>query len=460
MMNKTEYIRELDSLHAPDQLRQKVLALKKPRFSLKQATAIAAAAASFAVVLSGAWFLSNIRMGASSSGTGGEDVFQSYAGPILPLSIAGREVSAGRQLSMKVTSGSYMQVEDTYLFTGDAGTVTIALPVVSSLDDLSGLDAGLYLNGEALDYDVVIGGLLCGDRYPEYADYHDSLTEEYLSEALNGLQADLPETVTRYIFADLSEPSDEDNLQYGLTGTLQEGGRLLTYGFSGGRVDTGEFSADVRVSGSLRYEREAEVLVTGELANAALAGWTDGSCETVDPGFSGRLLISEEDAADTFLRLAADFWERYGGVSDDEDGTARALYPSACLEELALRLDTAADHILVLEDIFVEALHQDRVFYLTAEIELSAGDEITASYRKSPSRNYGGGGADTSLYGYDLLNAVENAVNVTELSAELTLGEGFELYQEDLGLVFTGERYEAVLDPAVERYTLILREKD
>ena len=259
-MNKADYIRELDSLRAPEELRQRLRELRprelrprelrprelrprelRPRRRSVLRPLAAVACLTLALAGGGLWRIMNIRMGGSSSATAGgaqtdttdvDRAFQSYAGPVLPLlQLEGDELTARRTLSMTCEeSGNALTVEDRYDLSGE-GDAAFSLPLAASLYELTEMEPELYADGQPLDSTLSPGASPSFGEEPDFGWY-----EEALSGNDDGSPELLEQKVTLYHISGLPEAEEGDQTHFGLTGTLNpEESLLLTWGLSGGR---------------------------------------------------------------------------------------------------------------------------------------------------------------------------------------------------------------------------------
>ncbi|MDD6034195.1 MAG: hypothetical protein PUC47_12105, partial [Oscillospiraceae bacterium] len=262
-MNKADYIRELDSLRAPEELRQRPRELRprelrpwelRPR--RRSVLRPLAAVACLTLALVGGGSVLRLLMGGMGASSGmaeggtqatADRVFQSYAGPVLPLlQLEGDELTARRTLSMTCEeNGNTLTVEDRYDLSGE-GDVVFSLPLAASLYELSEMEPELYADGQPLDSTLSPGASPSFGEEPDFGWYEEALSGQPDPPAI------LEETVTLYHISGLPEAEEGDQTHFSLTGTLNpEESLLLTWGLSGGRYE--EESGAVRVSGSLSY---------------------------------------------------------------------------------------------------------------------------------------------------------------------------------------------------------------
>ena len=228
---------------------------------------------------------------------------------------------------------------------------------------------------------------------------------------------------------------------------------LLTWGLSGGQYE--EESGFVRVSGSLRYESEGMAAVLGEpLQDAALEGYTDGSCSEQLEDFSGSVSVSTTTVGKLLESWSADLLTR---MELENQQVLQPLLAEASARLLPEIREQYGGPILEGETLLCDVLYEKRLFYLTASLTLSGENTLTARYRKELSCNYGGGGAGSSLRGCDFLSLAEKAVTVTRWDALLILPEHITLADSNMGFSLQDGVYAASPDPRAERYWLTLR---
>lgn len=201
-MTRSDYIRQVDSLRAPEELRARITALPEGRRRPSKLRRWVPLCACLAIVVAGAGLFGLIRsnggLGGNAGGGGHEEgsTFMSYAGPVFPLTVLGEpDLSAQRDITLDFSpwekvwisnekeaasrtdltqaeqqevldqynewfpDGGYYQsssdilVTDSYTLTNPTDTdqiVTLLYPFASSLDELDETSPTLSADGAAL----------------------------------------------------------------------------------------------------------------------------------------------------------------------------------------------------------------------------------------------------------------------------------------------------------------------
>ena len=106
-MTRSDYIRQVDSLRAPEELRARITALPEGRRRPSKLRRWVPLCACLAIVVVGAGLFGLIRsnggLGGNAGGGGHEEgsTFMSYAGPVFPLTVLGEpDLSAQRDITL------------------------------------------------------------------------------------------------------------------------------------------------------------------------------------------------------------------------------------------------------------------------------------------------------------------------------------------------------------------------
>ena len=443
----------------------------------------AAAAAACLCLAAGLWLRFLPRMG-SSSGAGGAaggegTVFQSYAGPVLPLTLseATQAVTAERTLTwdfapwekvwvsneeeadrsgltgtdrqalLEDLSGTWpeggryqrstdVQVTDAYTLTNvtdEDQILTLRYPFTASLRTLAEETPVLTAGEEALDTTLVAGQ---SETYlSSWADCEALLAQGTVGETdLSGV------AVTVYRFTDPYGPEESEaapnpslqvrfSLDYDATA-------ILSFGFQGGSYDreAGEMCQTFSISqpGEKSYRRERMLIVLGEdVEGLSVTGTVSGGADSAP--LEGCGVTVERCESDLSAVLEAPLWEALSGSYD------RDLFFRCLAQTLREALEppgwTWQQGAVDLMDLGSQVLTADRVCWLEAPVTVPAGGSLTltASLTKAASHDYAGGGGETGLRGYDLVTTLGSNLRFTRQEALIEDRGLVEIVEQNLG---------------------------
>lgn len=414
------------------------------------------------------------------------NTFMSYAGPLLPLTLetANDSITAERALTYDF-SGSWttegIAVTDCYTLTntsGESQTVTLLYPFVETLDEV---DAPvLTLDGETVEATLSFGGRAGGytgvwdedglddstynlDEPDCWTDYQSLLSDgSYQADALYG-DWSVEGTVVVYWFTDAEVLSGEsDAAALALSAQIDsDATTVYSYGINGRGWDpeTGDFSASYFVQEGDESRLRCLIVVGEDFTDYTLQGYEDGGCTPgTEMEITATVTREETTWAELLDTLTADYWTadepahqrflrgvcecllRYGGLS----GSTADRYEDGRLEEL-----------------FLDTLVCDRVFYAAVTVTVPAGESVTLTARltQAPSYDYGCDDSGRGLRGFDLLTSVGSNLTFTGLTAALVNAEDVELVMDSYGFdpINADGFTQAVLDPTCDRYFLGVR---
>ncbi len=387
----------------------------------------------------------------SANGTGDTEeastVWQHYAGPILPLDVLeGAGITAQREVTLDV-SGSQLAVEDRYALTASEDrTATLVYPFVSSLWELEEALPTLTVSGQQIETQLYAGayaggyqaasednGALLNLLQPRsWEDVERLLSDEDYRQAALEPEA-LPETpVVVYRFAGAARPDSLPAGSVGVDVTPGEGSILLTYGFSGYQAwDTGA----VRYSYSVKGDDLRALVVLGEdVTGLTVQGYPDGGCEDGEETDAITLpgMTREETTLGAFLREAARDW------SATEHGALLLQSAVQLLSDFGPLAEQPVGRYEIgrLEELFSDARGQLRVFYLTAQVELTAGQPLEAAFtfEKEAGYDYIPQSDDRrGVQSYELATRLGSSLTFSGQWATLTGWEAITLTDQSFG---------------------------
>ena len=448
-----------------------------------------------------------IGPGASGETGGAEDgtTFLSYAGPVLPLTTAENPagLTAERTVTWDFATGAYpdgkprqwgARVADVYVLTNPTEedvTVTALYPFAGRFSDLAEEQPAVAVDGEAVETTLCAGPYSGGFQSTFGAEEPDTMnletlnswmeyralleSGEYQAQALGDYPV-LDTPVTVYEFSDFAAPHEKYQAatQAVSFSIDEEATRVLTYGFNGGEWGEGFRRYSYFVPDGKRHEPDLKLLVVlGEdIGPCDLQGYRDGGC---DPGEEiegvGCAVNRSETTLDAVLdRLCRDYEERYGlsQAADQRsafDAVPFALYGGAVAELLSqygalsgAPMDRYMDGRL--DDMLSEALHQDRVLYLSFPVTVPAGGSARVECRlwKEPSFDFGCSGSENEgLQGYDLTTRLGSSLSFTRQSAALVNTGNVAITGQDFGFDLETGVTAVELDVEREHYYLEIR---
>jgi hypothetical protein len=476
--------------------------LRKP-VCIRRWTGIIAATVVLAVGLGsfGLWHWIQNNMRASSGGFGHDEgtEFMSYGGPVFPLTLKGNAVGIESERSLtydflkRPSENDALGVTDSYALTNAADEDKAVTLIYPFNDSYAGFKRPvLSINGNDVDTQLYAGPYSGGfegawgggpseatlnlDTISSWEGYKALLNGgRYMKQAF----ADFPELNQQVVVYEFSDPKADheaaENPTLAVSFNLDyEKATVLSYGFDGGSYDReGGYmrqSFSIPQEGEFHYGRHYYLLILGDDINDyTIQGYEDGGCdkgEEMDATVTVRRYESSlGEMVQMLLRCSI---EEYGGVyiGDFEDNgipfemfygsVAELLYQYGMLSESVVdRYDTGW-----LEDIFSEVRVHDRVFYLSAETTIPAGEVVTVTVelRKDPSFDfYCSAPENRGILGYDLVTRLGTNLTFSSLTAELINTDGVEIIRQNYGFDLAKGVTKVDLDPEIERYFLEVR---
>ena len=438
--------------------------------------------------------------------------FMSYAGPVFPLTLTEETdgVTAERSTTWNFTPGTYLgsseprqwgaEVTDSYVLTNHTTRDILAMacyPVSGSLSNLAeekttitvdgteqeaALQAGAYAGG--FTNAGVDDGSTWNLKGPgSWTDYKTLLEDgSYQQAAFEDIPAlNLPVTV--YEFSDYVLPENApDAATQAMEFTIDPDRTIvLTYNINGmSRNETSgwrQYSYFVPDGAGARRDTAPRMLVVlGEdIGSYTLQGYEDGGCDPREElaGVSCTVTRTETTLDAVLERLCRSYKEE---VEWQLSVNAKSIFDILSLElfqdkaaELMIQYGMLAGENMAdrysdgrLGAIVSETLVQERVLYWTFPITIPAGDrvEITASFEKTPSFDYGCSGSENvGLQGYDYVTRLGSNLDFTVQKAALTNTDNIEITKQNFGFDLETGITEVLLDPNQAHYYLEIRPK-
>lgn len=423
--------------------------------------------------------------------TNGSTIFMSYAAPVFPLVIQdnSKDVIATRELifdfnyfgdtksptDFMLLEHSDIKVFDNYTLTNtttEDNTVRIFYPFVSSFPNLERLLPAITVSGNFIDVKLLAG---IAPDYPNTWTFYSELLSDgnYLNNAMAD-PVELNQTVFVYEFT-----NTQTNNKTAIAPTLAASFNLdydnttvLSYGFNGG-----EFNAEnefMRRSFFLerRNEQSRHLVVLGDdIENLTIQGYKDGGCNKGDEierttdirRYEAVLSDILEILFDNFMGIYAN--DTINNPHINADSTDLLFKTVIETLDLALKSEHGARRIFFgggdLEDVFSSALSSNRVFYLTADLSIPAGESVALNIEMMKAGSYDfymKGEQNIGLYGFDLLTNFIFGIVFESTTAELRGIENIDIVLQNIGFNRDNGILNVSLDSETPHYFIEVRQ--
>lgn len=483
------------------------------------------AASLILVTIIGGFGLLNGWFGGARSGQGGvkaanEDgstIFMSYAGPLFPLALATpiEDITAQRQITWdfspfiggtrtyeingETKSYDFWQAEslvtDSFILsnTGDqditveaiypyAGSIKTGHPTVT-VDGLLA-DTTVYPGPYTGTFSPAWGSnrtdeTLNLDQIDSWEMYLGLLKSgEYLQKALQDAKRPLDLPVVVYRFTDPVRPDTEDaNPTLAISFTMDYAATTaLSFGMNGSSVNREEhqrrFSFSVPGKEDNWYNQTVAIILIGDdIDSYTLQGYSDGSCDDGKEldGVSATVTRYEMTLGAMLEQVVTETLNSFPGMYGDDNGAdihdvalykdlvAEALFNDGPLsDDTKMRYDDG-----MLESIISDALSYNRVLYLTFDVTIPAGKDISIAVNltKDASVNYTGSGRN-NRYGFDLVTKLGTNLTFNALTASLTHYNLIEIVNQNMGFDLDHDIVTVSLDLETAHYYLEIARKN
>ena len=453
------------------------------RLNLKPLLAAAACLALFAV---GSAAISQTR-------TPKTENYQSYEGPVLPLTLREKDsdIEAVRNTDFDFASyhspenvQPFSTVTDQYQITNNntsAKTVEFLYPFTGSYAKLSELLPLIQKDGESVSAELLAGNYT-GDFLSDSLDDAESDAESYNLKSPENWKAykelledgtyvenlfaplkslDMPVTVYRFD-EETSGTSDHTDLVVDVT-FHPEKTQILSYGFNGADFDDENNSRTYRAS--IPQEASQILIVIGEDLDSFEISKKDN--KTGKSGLADRENVSRETV--TLTSILTEIEKEYMQILTNGYGIKAEHYTEEMYDRSVAQMLTeygvlSSREIIrysgaVLEDILSDVFQQKRVFYLkfTLELQPSSETEIAITLQKPYSHNFSCSSKDES-HGYDLITRAGSNLTFTEQNASLTNTETITIPDQNFGFTPDQNTKSIPLDLTKEHYYLKIRQ--
>lgn len=474
-MHKSDYLAQVEALRASPELRARVAGLAGAPARRRRLRPWMGVCACLAVLLLGGTLLLP-RLGGSSAGGGGHatgSIFQSYAGPVFPLTtLEDAGLTARRTITLDFAPWgdghtTDIDVTDSYVLTNPTGadqSVTLVYPFSGSFYAL--YPPTLTADGTALDAVIRpgVGGSQSLESWEEYA----ALVEGNDLAAAHAEIPALDTPVTVYAFTDLTRPeSDAAAPTLAVTYPWSEDTpAVLTYGFHGSSID--REAGWARRSFSLPepdspHAQDPRLLIAvgGALEEYTIQGYRDGGCDPGEEldGVSAAVIQYKSTLGEVLEALCPPpdtLAHKYGGETD-----AASLSREVFFDTLCRSLGTAVPADMArLEDVFSWVNIQERIFYAEAVLTIPAGEsvQVEAALPKEASFDFACAHTENrGIYGYDLVTQLGSALSFTCQTAALAHTEQIAIVRQNFGFDLAAGLTSVPLEPDQEYYYLEVR---
>lgn len=358
-------------------------------------------------------------------------VFMSYGGPVFPMTLLEEDetVTSGRHITYNISDGTEKAVvTDAYTLTNTSAedkTVTAVYPFNGDLTDLEVLVPTVTVNGNAVEGEIFAGTYSGGfqgalgdpDSDPgmnlkyvtSWEEYKEVLSDgSYMKNAFSEMR-DLDQKVTVYKFTDhkWNEKYDASALAISFEYDAEKTS-IYTVNINGRGSRDGKAVYDYFVRAAAIHENDVYLIVFGEdIKDYTIQGYKDGSCDKgkeID-GVSATVTKYETELRNVLREVVEK--DSSGLLHDDGRETysipTELYYRAVCglmyqygpfAEETVWRYGDGR-----LDDIIYEARTHDRVFYLSFDVTIPAGESIDISARlaKEASFDYDCGGSEGAV---------------------------------------------------------------
>ena len=443
------------------------------------------------------------------SGTDGAITFQSYAGPVLPMTLReeNENITAQRAITLDFAPwvpvwdeeleryDDHILVTDEYTLTNtgeEDQTLTLLYPFVTNLNREG--QPVLEAEGEKLEtvfhwgsYAGFFKGSLDDTRWDGeqgdsssltgpncWEDYRNLLSDgSYLARALGDTPdvSQVPVTVYK-----LTEPYGPARSQEAPNPTIRvsmeldyEQTHVLSYGFNGGAYDleNGRMvqSFSIPEEGDPEDGQTYYLLVLGDdVDNLTMSGYVTGGLDEDDPELEGCGVTVERYESDLDTMLREVLTRMTNGRETQVDFE---LYYRVVLEQLlAYGGLTAQEKSRYssgwLEDVASDAEGIQRVCWLETQVTVPAGGSltVTVSMEKEASYDYSCDQANQGARGYDLMTTLGSNLVCTEQTATLEDRGQIEILWQNFGFDLDAGIKTVELEAETEHYFLTVRRAD
>lgn len=480
---------------------------RKPRTHPWRHISAIAAMLAVAVIGVGIGTMLGRANGGAGAGGGSQEglVYMSYVGPVLPLTALGNDadITAERHINYDFSpyADSYygeVLLSDRYTLTNTAAedrTLTLAYPLAEQLSSGADRLPTITVDGKTMEIAYYPGAYTGGymgvwgakdpqgtvnmDPLSSFEEYRALLSDNgYRDMALGGYPS-LDQPIIVYEITDPIILTEEEKrganptLAFSFTSD-EEKTVVMTYGMNGMSRDSkknfSRHSFGVNEPGERHYgEPEfAYVILMGEdIENYSLQGYEDGGCDRGE----------EIDITATVNRLEMTLGEfLYARIAEsradrNSTGENTSIADAVISDEIYLGLAAELllrDGILSengveryqwgrLDDILSAVHHNDRIFYLTFQVTVPAGEHITIDCTMKRDAHVDFIGDKIGTDGYDMATTLGSSLHFTLQYASVSNTDSIQIVDQNFGFDLSAGITEVTLDLNTPHYWMEVR---
>ena len=424
---------------------------------------------------------------ALNSDGGGTGAYNSYSGPVLPLTAVsgGENLETVRHVDFdfspyegyvpSVISEGEVIVTDTYRLTNPTGedvTARLVYPYEGRFQDERKYTPVLTVNGKAADAELYASvdaeNQIFGAK--DFQEYKERMGQrDYFAEAMaHGPELEFPVKV--YHFTDITYQGDQDYPYIFLTidFAIPEGAQVWALHFDVLQSDKdGTYS--IWMKDDLDEKDMAYLFVlNGDVENLTFSG-NLGHNETQTSTLTD--VTCEYDTYETtFDQLIWEFAQVYDYWKFTDDSPEPGLItPELLYRDAVKRMGAHVGQeyngitgaaVSLVSEFFYQSITSQRLLYWVFDVTIPAGEtvEVEAKYHQEASTDIGG--PKKRREGYDMATQLGSRLHFTDLSASITNPEFIEILRQNFGFNLKKNITRVELSLEEERYYLEVMGKE
>jgi len=239
---------------------------------------------------------------------------------------------------------------------------------------------------------------------------------------------------------------------------------VLSYGFNGG-----EFNFE---NGFMRQsffvpnetgQKQYLIILGDDVENFVIQGYKDGGCKKGDEiDVTANVQRYETVLSDIFRYLLENNIQQYEHRNFDMEmfyNAAAELFDYAMTEEVTAQNRHSRHQIFfgtgTLEDAFSYTFTRDRVFYLTADITIPAGESVALNVEMIKAGSYDfymKGGENIGVYGYDIMTNLDSGFTFDSMTTEILGIEDINIVRQNFDFDCENGIVDVPLDSDIPHY--------
>ena len=417
--------------------------------------------------------------------------FMSYGGPVFPMTLLEEngDITAGRHITYNIAANAESAiVTDAYTLTNTSSedkTVTAVYPFNGNLFELESQMPKIIAGGNEIEpaiHEGTYSGKFIGILGPEGAeeggsynldnassweDYKKVLADgSYMANAF-GEMRDLDQEVIVYKFTN-HKSTGEYAASLGISFDRDSKfTKILTLGINGHHETDDHATYSYFLTHAERDKKAVYILVFGEdIKNCTIQGYKNGACNKGEelPGATADVERYETTFGEVIKEHIANGGYAISFDKNEVNISEELFYHAVCglmykhgpmSEGPAQRYSYGR-----LDDVLLETLTHDRVFYLAFDVTIPAGEsvEISAKLTKEASFDFDCSGSEGSgLRGYDMVTDLGSNLNYAEQKATVVNKGILKIVRNNFGFDLENGIDTVTLDTAVEHYYMEVR---